>query len=166
MLYYLWAICGQRAARYWDFMVSGSGASIGSLDSLPRSNSTSTKTTTSPALAVDSPSSPTSQQLSSSPQCRAVDALAAEAVILSDFDVTAQQSKAFALPTLADLTDEQAADAPAHTLSGFKGDVVLLVVKDPYGAPQAIVVPDDGLFTLKVDVYCGFSPLGEKCGCR
>ena len=101
MLYYLWAICGQRAARYWDFMVSGSGASIGSLDSLPRSNPTSTKTTTSPALAVDSPSSPTSQQLSSSPQCRAVDALAAEAVILSDFDVTAQQSKAFALPALA-----------------------------------------------------------------
>ena len=65
-------------------------------------------------------------QLSSSPHCRAVDCIAAEAVIMSDFDVTAQQFKAFALPALADLTDEHAAAAPAHPLSGFKGDVVVL----------------------------------------
>ena len=37
MLYYLWAFAGQRAARYWSYLVSGSGASFGSLDSKQRS---------------------------------------------------------------------------------------------------------------------------------
>ena len=89
MLYYLWAFTGQRAARYWGYLISGSGASHGSSDLKQRSNSTSTKTTSSPALAVDSSGSPTSLQLSSSPHCRAVDSLAAEAVIMSEFEVTA-----------------------------------------------------------------------------
>ena len=40
MLSYLWAFAGQRAARYWSYLVSGSGASFGSLDSMQRSNST------------------------------------------------------------------------------------------------------------------------------
>ena len=153
MLYYLWAFAGQRAARYWGYLISGSGASFGSLDSMQRSNSTSTKTTSSPALAVDSSGSPTSMQLSSSPLCRAVDSIAAEAVIMSDFEATAQEFKAFTLPTITKLTDEHAAAAPAHALAGFKGDAIVLVVKDRYGAPQSVVVPDEGLFTLKVDVY-------------
>ena len=72
---------------------------------------------------------------------------------MSDFEATAQEFKAFTLPTIAELTDEHAAAAPAHALAGFKGDAIVLVVKDRYGAPQSVVVPDEGLFTLKVDVY-------------
>ena len=39
MLYYLWAFTGQRAARYWKYLISGSGASNGSLDFKQKSNS-------------------------------------------------------------------------------------------------------------------------------
>ena len=109
MLYYLWAFTGQRAARYWSYLISGSGASHGSLDSKQRSNSTSTKTTSSPALAVDSSGSPTFSQLSSSQPCRAVDSIAAEAVILSDFfEATSHDLKTFSLPPIETLTDAHA----------------------------------------------------------
>ena len=42
MLYDMLAVSGQRAARYWDYLLSGSGASRGSSDQVDRSNSTST----------------------------------------------------------------------------------------------------------------------------
>ena len=40
MLYYLCAFTGQRAARYWKYLISGSGASNGSSESVHGSNST------------------------------------------------------------------------------------------------------------------------------
>ena len=40
MLYYLCAFAGQRAARYWGYLVNGSGASTGSSDLTQSSNST------------------------------------------------------------------------------------------------------------------------------
>ena len=106
MLYYLRAFTGQRAARYWGYLVSGSGASHGSSDLKQSSNSTSTKTTSLPALSLGFSGSPTSAQQASSPQCRAVDSIAAESVILSDFfEATSHESKTFSLPAIETLTD-------------------------------------------------------------
>ena len=154
MLYYLCAYAGQRAARYWGYLVSGSGASHGSSDLKQSSNSTSTKTTSSPALSLGFSGSPTSAPQSSSPQCRAVDSIAAESVILSDyFEATSHELKTFSLPAIETLTDVHAEAAPAHALTGFKGDAIVMVVKDRFGAPLSIVVPEEGLFTLKVDTY-------------
>ena len=149
MLYDMLAVSGQRAARYWDFLLSGSGASNGSPESVHGSNSTSTKTTSLPALSSRLSGSPTSVEAASSPQCRAVEAIAAESLLLSDFfEAASSEFKTFALPAVGELTDAHSESAPEHSLTGFKGDAIVLIVKDRYGAPQSVVVPEEGFVWL------------------
>ena len=137
MLYDMLAVSGQRAARYWDYLLSGSGASNGSSESVHGSNSTSTKTTSLPALSYGLSGSANHAGSSSRPQCRAVEAIAAESVLLSDFfEAASCESKTFALPAVGELTDAHSKSAPEHSLTGFKGDAIVLIVKDRYGAPQ------------------------------